>query len=69
MITKDMTIGQVLREYPNTAEVFFKLGMHCLGCPSSTMESVEGAAFTHGRDPVALVKELNEVVSTPLPKL
>lgn len=62
MITKDMVIGQVLREHPETAEVFLELGMHCLGCPSATMESVEGAARTHGKDPDKLVQDLNEAI-------
>lgn len=62
MITKEMVIGQVLREHPETAEIFFALGMHCLGCPSATMESVEGAALTHGKDPDELVDELNLVI-------
>lgn len=62
MITKEMVIGQVLREYPQTAEIFLGLGMHCLGCPSSTMESVEGAAMTHGKDPDQLVKDLNKAI-------
>ncbi|RNC29522.1 MAG: hypothetical protein AWM53_00520 [Candidatus Dichloromethanomonas elyunquensis] len=63
MITKEMIIGQVLREYPQTAEVFLALGMHCLGCPSATMESVEGAAITHGKDPDQLVNELNRIAA------
>lgn len=62
VITKEMVIGQVLRAYPQTAEVFMELGMHCLGCPSATMESVEGAAITHGKDPDELVEELNKVI-------
>ncbi len=62
MITKEMVIGQVLREYPQTAEVFISLGMHCLGCPSATMESVEGAAMTHGKDPDELIEQLNKVI-------
>lgn len=63
MITKDMVIGQVLRQYPETAEIFLALGMHCLGCPSSTMESVEGAAITHGRNADELVAELNKAIA------
>ena len=62
MITKDMIIGQVLREYPQTAEVFLSLGMHCLGCPSATMESVEGAARTHGKDSDELIEQFNKVI-------
>lgn len=62
MITKEMIIGQVLREYPETAKFFLELGMHCLGCPSATMESIEGAALTHGKDPDELVAELNKAI-------
>ena len=62
MITKDMTVGQVLRSYPQTVQTFLELGMHCLGCPSSTMESLEGAALTHGKKPDELVEQLNKVL-------
>jgi hybrid cluster-associated redox disulfide protein len=62
MITKDMTVGQVLRTYPQTVQVFLELGMHCLGCPSSTMESIEGAALTHGKKPDELVLQLNKAI-------
>jgi hypothetical protein len=29
--TKDMTVAQILRANPNTAEIFMRYGMHCLG--------------------------------------
>jgi len=60
LITKEMTVGQVLRTYPQTVQIFLELGMHCLGCPSSTMESIEGAALTHGKKPDDLVEQLNK---------
>ena len=63
MLTKEMTVGQVLRLYPQTVQVFLELGMHCLGCPSSTMESLEGAALTHGKNPDELVTQLNKVIT------
>ncbi|HWQ70830.1 MAG TPA: DUF1858 domain-containing protein [Desulfitobacteriaceae bacterium] len=62
MISKEMTVGEVLRLYPQTVPVFLDLGMHCLGCPSSTMESIEGAARTHGKNVDNLVEELNKVI-------
>lgn len=62
MITKDMIIGDVLRQYPQTAGVFISLGMHCLGCPSATMEDVQSAAITHGRNPDELVADLNKAI-------
>ncbi|MHB8124325.1 MAG: DUF1858 domain-containing protein [Desulfitobacteriaceae bacterium] len=62
MISKEMTVGQVLRLYPQTVPIFLDLGMHCLGCPSSTMESIEGAAMTHGKDVDNLVEQLNKAL-------
>lgn len=29
--TKDMTVGEILRANPKTAEVFMSYGMYCLG--------------------------------------
>ncbi|MDI6813570.1 MAG: DUF1858 domain-containing protein [Desulfitobacteriaceae bacterium] len=66
MITKEMTVGQVLRLYPQTVQIFLELGMHCLGCPSSTMESIEGAALTHGRRVDDLIIQLNKAVQNPV---
>ncbi|SHH64809.1 DUF1858 domain-containing protein [Desulfosporosinus lacus] len=63
MLTKEMTVGQVLKQYPQTVQVFLELGMHCLGCPSSAMESVEGAALTHGKNPDELVEKLNKTIA------
>lgn len=63
MLTKEMTVGQVLKLYPETVQVFLELGMHCLGCPSSTMESIEGAALTHGRNVDDLMKQLNKAIA------
>ncbi|MCO1601253.1 MULTISPECIES: DUF1858 domain-containing protein [Desulfosporosinus] len=63
MLTKEMTVGQVLKQYPQTVQVFLELGMHCLGCPSSAMESVEGAALTHGKNPDELVEKLNKAIA------
>ncbi|MCL1790631.1 MAG: DUF1858 domain-containing protein [Peptococcaceae bacterium] len=62
MITKDMVIGEVLREFPQTAEVFLSMGMHCLGCPSAVMEDIQSAAVVHGRDPDELVADLNKAI-------
>jgi len=47
-ITKEMTIGEILRTAPNVAPVLLEAGMHCLGCPSAQAESLEEAAMVHG---------------------
>jgi hybrid cluster-associated redox disulfide protein len=58
-VTKDMTIAEVLRHNPKTAPVFMRLGMQCLGCASSTGETIAQAAMVHGIDVDTLIKELN----------
>ena len=45
------------------AEVLFGIGTHCLGCPSSQMETIEQAAMVHGIEPQELVDRLNDVVA------
>lgn len=47
-ITKDMTIGEILRINPGVAPVLLEIGMHCLGCPSAQSETIEEAAMVHG---------------------
>ena len=59
MISKEMTIGEVLQMDRGVAPIFMRIGMHCLGCPHSAMESVEQAAAVHGVDVDKLVEELN----------
>ncbi len=49
-VTKEMTIGEILRANPNVAGVLLEAGMHCLGCPSAQGESLEEAAMVHGLD-------------------
>ncbi len=61
-ITKDLIIGDVLDQYPNTAEIFFSIGMHCLGCPASRGETIEEACMVHGADVDELINRLNEAI-------
>lgn len=58
-ITKDMTIAEILNMDTKVAPIFFEAGMHCLGCPASSGESVEQAAQVHGIDVDKLVERLN----------
>ena len=58
-VTKDMIIGDILDYDRGTAEFFFEIGMHCLGCPASRGESVEAACRAHGTDCDALFAKIN----------
>ena len=63
MITKDMIIGDLLMQEnaEKIAEVLMGAGMHCLGCPSSQMESLEEACMVHGLDCNEVVNKLNSL--------
>jgi len=57
-ITKDMTIGEILRTKPEAAPVLMAAGMHCLGCPSAQGETLEEAVMVHGMDIDSVMAEL-----------
>ncbi len=63
-VTKQSIIGDVLDYDEGTAEFFFAIGMHCLGCPASRGESIEDACAVHGTDADTLVKQLNEYLAS-----
>ncbi len=59
-ITKDMLIGDVLDIDTGSAQYFFEIGMHCLGCPASRGETIEQACNVHGTDCDKLLEKLNK---------
>jgi hybrid cluster-associated redox disulfide protein len=59
-VTKEMSIGEVLRLDNSTAGVFMQFGMACLSCPYATSESLAQASSAHGVDADALVQQLND---------
>ena len=58
-VTKDRLIGDILDADRETAQFFFEMGMHCLGCPSARGESLEMACAVHGVDVDEMVEEIN----------
>lgn len=63
-VTKDMVIGQILQINEGVIPILMQSGMHCLGCPSSQMESLEDACLVHGMNPDELVDKLNAFLET-----
>lgn len=62
-ITKDMSIVEVVQKYPNTAEIFMKFGMGCLGCAAARFEDIEQGAVVHGINIDDLIAALNKAVT------
>ena len=62
-VTKDTIIMDALRLDEGTAKFFLEIGMHCLGCPSASGESIEQACMVHGADADELVDRINEYLA------
>lgn len=58
-VTKDMTIGELIRTNPEVAPILMEVGMHCLGCPASQAETLAEAAMVHELDADLLEEKIN----------
>lgn len=65
-VTKETMIGELLNIDKNITPMLLGIGMHCLGCPSSQMETIEEAAMVHGIDPDDLVADINDFLEHDL---
>jgi len=63
-VTKDTIIMDVLKIDRGTAPLFFEIGMHCLGCPSASGESIAEACAVHGVDADELVDKINAYLAS-----
>lgn len=57
-VSADWTIGEILKSHPENAEVLMAAGMHCLGCPSSQMETLAEACMVHGLEVDVILDQL-----------
>lgn len=58
-IEKTTTIGEILENAPEKADILMEIGMHCLGCPASQMETLEEACDVHGIDVEEVLAKMN----------
>lgn len=63
-VNKDTQIGELLMIDEGVTPILLAVGMHCIGCPASQMETIEEAAMVHGVDPQSLVDEINDYLNT-----
>lgn len=62
MITRDMTIAEILSRYPQTIAVFREFGLSCRECQIADFEEVEHGAGVHNIDVEVLLRELNRAI-------
>lgn len=63
-ITADTLIGELLQMDTGCIPILMEAGMHCVGCPSSQMESIAEACAVHGISADELVVKLNEYLES-----
>ncbi len=64
MITREMTISEIIASYPKAIEVFRSFGLDCMECQIADYEEVEHGASVHNVDIDQLLKALNEVIKS-----
>jgi hybrid cluster-associated redox disulfide protein len=60
MITKDLTIGEIIRIKENAPQILMSFGMGCVGYPSAQAETIEDAVKVHGINLEELLEQLNK---------
>ena len=62
-INKKMAINDIVEKYPQTVEVFFEHGLHCIGCAAAHFENLEQGCEAHGIDADKMVDDLNKAIA------
>ena len=58
-IDKSMLIHEIIEVDPGNASILMAAGMHCVGCPSAAMESLEEACMVHGMNCDEVIADIN----------
>lgn len=61
-VTKEMSILDIVQNYPQSLEIFAKYGLGCVGCAAARFENLEAGAKVHGFDPDMMVDEINALI-------
>jgi len=66
LVTKDMVIADVLKQYPDAAVIMLEHGLHCVGCHANVFDTIEAGCRVHGLDDEtveSMVTEINKFVA------
>jgi hybrid cluster-associated redox disulfide protein len=62
-VTEKTLVGEIVNQYPESVDILFGIGMHCLGCPASQAESLADACAVHGLDAAPVVEAINQRIA------
>jgi hybrid cluster-associated redox disulfide protein len=63
LISKKMTFAELLNKSPESANILFESGLHCIGCGGAMYETIEQGCLMHGfskKQIDDLIKKLNK---------
>lgn len=66
LIDENMTVGDVISQWPEVAEIFGKHGLSCIGCSVNTMEAIGVGARGHGmsdKEIASMIQEANDFLA------
>ena len=61
-VTKDTRIGDLIGLHEDIPDILLSIGMHCLGCPASQVETLEEACAVHGVAVDDIVDKINNLL-------
>lgn len=59
-IQKEVLVAELVQKHPELVEPLMMMGMHCISCFASQLETLGEAAMVHGLDPDEVVEDLND---------
>ena len=59
-ISKKMNFSELIRNYPESAEVLMNEGLHCIGCMMASVETLEQGCLAHGLDPDKILLKIKK---------
>ena len=59
---KDISVKELIDQYPTLIKSFMDLGLLCIGCPAEAFHTVEDIAKEYGYELNTLVHEINRVI-------
>ena len=62
MITKNMSIEEVIKKYPDTIDIFLEFGLDCFECQGAQYDNIERGAEVHRIDIDKLLMALNKAI-------
>ncbi len=68
MFEAQMSVADLLRDWPQTIPVFLKHRMACVGCSMSSFETLKDAARIYGIAPDTFIRELQDAANNSSPQ-